>query len=66
MLVFVRGSDNIDGIDQEGLPEMTFALRPQRYKEPGTEDGKQSQQQEQDPVAGRVWFAQGRSVQLKI
>lgn len=46
---------------------MTFALRSQWYEEPGTEDGKQSQQQVQGPVARRVWFAQGkgRSVQLK-
>ena len=66
MLVFVRGSDNIDGTDQEDLPEMTFALRAQWYEEPGTEDGNQSQQQEQDPVAGRVWFVWGRSIQLKI
>ena len=66
MLVFVRGSDNIDGIDQEDLPEITFALRLQWYEEPGTEDGKQSQQQEQDPLAERVWFVWGRSMQLKI
>lgn len=47
---------------------MTFTLRPQWYEEPGTEDGKQSQEQVQGPVAGRIWFAQGkgRSVQLKI
>lgn len=46
---------------------MTFTLRPQWYEEPGTEDGKQSQEQVQGPVAGRIWFAQGkgRSVQLK-
>lgn len=42
-VVSVGGGDNIDWADKEGLPEITFALRPQWYEEPGTEHGEQSQ-----------------------
>lgn len=39
-VVFVRWGDNIAGVGQKNFPVMTFALRPQWYEEPGTEDGK--------------------------